>query len=84
MNTIALLTAAIAYGFFYAAAPGRQALPFASPRVLQFIGSFLTVAALTLGVLAYGSGIGPLLVLTVMMTVASVLAISGPFFQSPS
>lgn len=82
MNVFALVLSALAYGLFYAAAPGRQATPLAKPRILQGGAILLTLAALIFGVLAYGPAIGPLLVLTAMMAAASVLVMVGPLLQA--
>ncbi|MDT0632780.1 hypothetical protein RQM47_00835 [Rubrivirga sp. S365] len=79
MAALSLLLAAAAYGAFYAAAPGRQSAPAGPPRPLRWAGAGLAAAALALSVAAYGPGVGPVLVVTVMMTVASVLAVAGPF-----
>jgi hypothetical protein len=80
MAMLSLVLAALAYGCFYAASPGRQARGGApgSPRVLRAAGAVGTLGALALAAQAYGHGIGPLLVLTVMMATASALALAGP------
>ncbi|MEM6326403.1 MAG: hypothetical protein AAF791_04730 [Bacteroidota bacterium] len=79
MTPLSLLLAAAAYGAFYAAAPGRQSRALGPTRTLLWAGTALTVAALGLSIAATGSSVGPVLVVTVMMATASVLAVVGPF-----
>ncbi|MEM1127450.1 MAG: hypothetical protein AAGI71_12420 [Bacteroidota bacterium] len=80
MLILSLILAALAYGAFYVAAPGRQSKALGSVRLLLGLGTGLTVAGLGVSYLATESAVGPALVVTVMMLVASVLAITGPFF----
>lgn len=81
MLTLALLLSATAYSAFYAGAPGRQSQAAGPVRPLFGAGAVLTVAALALSVVATCSAVGPTLVLTVMMAMASVLAIIGPYLM---
>lgn len=79
----ALLLAATAYGMLYAAHPGRQArTPVSAPRTLQVGAGGLTLVALVLAAHAYGADVGLALVLTVLMTVASVLVVAVPFIAT--
>lgn len=78
LETVALILSGVAYGAFYAGAPGRQSQSVGPPRLLLGAGTVLTVAALILGAMATRSAVGPVLVLTVLMAVASTLAMIGP------
>lgn len=77
--TVALILSAVAYGAFYAGAPGRQSQAVGPPRLLLGAGTLLTVVALVLSGTATRSAVGPVLVLTVMMAVASAVVMIGPF-----
>jgi hypothetical protein len=79
LETVALILSIAAYAAFYAGAPGRQSRPVGPPRLLLGMGTALTLAALVMASAATGSAIGPVVVVTMMMTVASILAITGPF-----
>ncbi|NBC18777.1 MAG: hypothetical protein GVY18_15850 [Bacteroidetes bacterium] len=84
LDALYMVLSAAAYSAFYAGAPGRQSQAVGPSRVLLGAGIVLTVAALALSVVATRSTVGPVLTLTVMMTVASVLAITGPFMLPDS
>lgn len=79
LGIMALILAVVAYGAFYLGAPGRQSKAVGSPRVLLVAGAVLTVGALAVSIVATQSAVGPVLVLTVMMAVGTVLALAGPF-----
>ncbi|MEM8560346.1 MAG: hypothetical protein AAGG50_21195 [Bacteroidota bacterium] len=79
MTPLSLVLAALAYGAFYAAAPGRQSQALGPTRPLLAAGAVLTVVAFVLSYLGTGTGAGPALVITVMMAMASLLAVTGPF-----
>lgn len=79
LEALALVLAVAAYAAFYLGAPGRQSRPVGPPRPMRWGGAALTVAALAVSVAATGSAVGPAMVLTVMMTAASALAVAGPF-----
>ncbi|MEM6784196.1 MAG: hypothetical protein AAF624_10745 [Bacteroidota bacterium] len=79
MTPLSLVLAALAYGAFYAAAPGRQSRALGPTRSLLALGTALTVGALVLSYLGTGTAAGPTLVATVMMATASLLAVTGPF-----
>jgi hypothetical protein len=79
MEAIALILAALAYGAFYAGAPGRQSQAVEPSGLYLWLGAGMTLTALALSIAATGTAVGPTFVLTVMMSVASVLAMVGPF-----
>jgi hypothetical protein len=79
LGALAILLSVVAYGAFYVGAPGRQSKAPGPSRLLLGAGTVLTVVALALSVAATRSAVGPALVLTVMMAVASALAMIGPF-----
>ncbi|MEM8598600.1 MAG: hypothetical protein AAGF99_01660 [Bacteroidota bacterium] len=79
MLVLSLFLAALAYGAFYAAAPGRQSQALGPTRPLLWLGATLTAVALALSVVGTQSAVGPVLVATVMMAAASLLAVVGPF-----
>lgn len=79
LGVVSVLLAVAAYAAFYVAAPGRQSKALGPSRPLLAAGAVLTVAALALSIVATGSAVGPALVVTVMMAVASALAMAGPF-----
>jgi len=79
LETLALILSVAAYAAFYAGAPGRQSRPVGPPRLLLSTGTALTLGALVMAALATGSAVGPVAVVTMMMTVASILAVTGPF-----
>jgi len=79
LETLALIVSVAAYAAFYAGAPGRQSRPVGPPRLLLGTGTALTLGALVIASEATGSAVGPIVVVTLMMTVASILAVTGPF-----
>ena len=86
LGILSSLIAAASYTAFYVASPGRQAVNATHRRtkLVQGVGWALAILATALSVPAFGPFIGPVLVLTVMMTVASILALVGPFFNAAS
>ena len=79
MVALSLVLAALAYGAFYAAAPGRQSQPLGPPKPLRLAGVVLTGTALVLSAVGTETAGGPVFVLTVMMAAAAALAMAGPF-----
>lgn len=79
LETVALILSVAAYAAFYAGAPGRQSRPVGPPRLFLGTGTVLTLGALVIASVTTGSAVGPVVVVTMMMTVASILAITGPF-----
>ena len=78
MVAFSLILAALGYVAFYAAAPGRQSQPLGPPKPLRLAGVGLTGSALVLSAVGTGTAGGPVYVVTVMMAVASALAMVGP------
>lgn len=77
---LALLLAALSYALFYLAAPGRQvskSIKYSASK--RAVAAGLAVVSIVLGIRAFGIGLGPTLVITVMMTTGSVMALIGPF-----
>ncbi|HHP7238797.1 hypothetical protein [Longibacter sp.] len=79
MDAIAMILGAVAYGAFYAAAPGRQSRAVEPSGLYVWIGIGMTLSALSLSIVSTGTAVGPVLVLTAMMVAGSALAIFGPF-----
>jgi len=79
LEPVALILSVAAYAAFYAGAPGRQSRPVGPSRLLLGTGTALTLGALVIASVATGSAVGPVMVVTLMMTVASILAVTGPF-----
>ncbi|MEM6338189.1 MAG: hypothetical protein AAF752_16565 [Bacteroidota bacterium] len=82
MTTLSLILAALAYVAFYVASPGRQSKALKPAKPIRIAGIVLVCAAFVLSVLGTGSAVGPVLVITVLMAVGSLLVVTGPFFMT--
>lgn len=79
MGIFSLLLAALAYGLFYANSPGRHfEQTLLSGKWVKPVAVVLLVLSIVLASLAYSIGTGTVLVLVVIMTIGSILAIFTP------
>ncbi|MEM1041042.1 MAG: hypothetical protein AAGI91_00285 [Bacteroidota bacterium] len=79
LTVLSVLLAFVACGCLYAAIPTEpsEALP---QRRLRWSGGAAAVLALGCSVIAFGPGLGPVIVATVAMSAASAAAMADPLF----